>query len=134
MNRRSFLARLGGFLLAVGFGAAVARGAATTEELIREAITSRRSLRLTYAGHPRLVEPHALGVTPGGHRAIVVWQFGGTSRTAPPTGWRTFHLNAMSDVQRTVRGFKVRPDYQPRKLGLRTIEIDVQPEAPAGNR
>ncbi len=134
MNRRSFLARFGGCLLGLSWAATVARGALSTEDLIRDAIKRRRSLHLTYAGHSRMVEPHALGITPGGHRAIVVWQFGGTSRTNPPTGWRTFHLNAMSDVQLTVRSFTVRPDYQPRKIALRTIELDVQPEEPAPNR
>lgn len=134
MNRRAFLARFGGCLLGLGWGATVAHGALSTEDLIREAIKRRRSLRLTYAGHPRLVEPHALGVTPGGHRAIVVWQFGGTSRSDPPTGWRTFHLNAMSEVQLTVRSFTVRPGYQPRKLALRTIELEVQAEEPAVSR
>lgn len=134
MNRRSFLARFGGCLLGLGLAAPVARGALSAEDLIRDAITRRRRLRLTYAGHSRMVEPHALGVTPGGHRAIVGWQFGGTGRTSPPTGWRTFRLNAMSDVQPMVRSFTVRADYRPHKIALRTIELDVQPEEPAGNR
>lgn len=131
MNRRTFFRRATAVFL--GFVAGASRLAGSTvPDLVREGIGSRRSLRFTYAGHVRLVEPHALGRTPGGHRALIAWQFGGTSRQTPPTGWRTFLLSEMHGVQITVRTFKVRADYHRDRLPLRDIEADVVTESTRG--
>lgn len=92
---------------------------------MREGIRRQRSIRLRYAGHMRLVEPHAIGVSAGGHRALLAWQVEGGSRSDPPTGWRTFLLSEISEVALTVRGFTAQPTYHPEKANLRDIELEV---------
>lgn len=73
----------------------------------------------------RLVEPHAIGTSAGGHRALLAWQVEGGSRSDPPTGWRTFLLSEIGDVALTVRGFTAQPTYRPEKASLREIELEV---------
>jgi predicted DNA-binding transcriptional regulator YafY len=132
VKRRAFLRHAAAALLGLFAGVSRVAAAPTATDQIRAAITAKRSLRFTYAGHVRHVEPHALGLTPGGHRALIAWQFDGTSRQTPPTGWRTFLLSEMHDVRMTVRTFRVRPDYHRERLPLRRIEADVQPDTAEG--
>lgn len=94
-------------------------------EQIRDAIRRQRTLRLRYGGFVRLVEPHALGLSAGGHRALLAWQIEGGSRSDPPSGWRTFLISEMTDVALTVRGFTPRPSYRGDRPTLRDIEIEV---------
>ena len=95
------------------------------DDVLRDGIRRQRSLRLRYGGHLRLVDPHAIGVTPGGHRALLAWQVEGGSRSDPPTGWRTFLLSEITEASATVRGFTVQTTYSREKAGLRAVEIDV---------
>ncbi|HLP26725.1 MAG TPA: hypothetical protein VK477_13675, partial [Acidobacteriota bacterium] len=99
--------------------------AGSTTELVREGIRRQRSIRLRYGGHMRLVEPHAIGISAGGHHALLAWQVEGGSRSDPPTGWRTFLLSEISEVTLTVRGFIAQPTYHPEKAKLREIELEV---------
>lgn len=94
-------------------------------DVVRDGIQRQRSLRIRYAGHMRLVDPHAIGVTAGGHRALLAWQVEGGSRSDPPTGWRTFLLSEIAEAAATVRGFTPQPTYSREKAGLRSIEVDV---------
>jgi hypothetical protein len=127
VNRRRFLWAI--FAAgAAGVGWPIrAAGAPANAEIVRDAILRLRVLRLRYGGFVRLVEPHALGLTAGGHPAMLAWQIEGRSRTAPPLGWRTFILSETHDVQLTVRGFARRPGYHRARSGLREIECDVSP-------
>lgn len=100
-------------------------------EIVRDGIQRMRVLRLSYGGFRRMVEPHALGLTAGGHPALLAWQIEGGSRTAPPHGWRTFILSETRELRLTVRGFTCRPSYQRDRSGLREIELDVSPADPA---
>lgn len=136
MNRRRFI----GLVCAAGAAwfvrpAAFAADAPAEEELVRDAIRRQRVLRLTYAGFTRLVEPHALGRTAGGHRALLAWQIEGGSRTHPPVGWRTFLVGEIADLRLTGRGFARRPGYRRDTSGLHEVEIEVTPsEDAATNR
>lgn len=98
---------------------------------MREAIQRQRVLRLRYGGHMRLVEPHAIGITTGGHRAVLAWQIEGGSRSDPPSGWRTFLLEDVSEAALTVRGFTRRPSYNRDKAALHAIELEVTPSEDA---
>ncbi len=124
---------LGGVTGAVPLGAANAEVA----DQVREAIQRQRVLKVTYGGFERLVEPHAVGTSIGGHRAVLVWQIEGGSKSDPPTGWRTFLVNELRQVIVTVRGFTPRPSYRREKSPLRTLEFDVfgraQDVVPPGN-
>lgn len=131
MNRRRFIQHLGGWTLGLGLGGRL-HAAADDDAKLREAIGRRRCVRFTYAGHVRWVEPHALGVTAGGHRALLAWQFAGTSRSQPATGWRTFLVGEIRGLQPTVRGFAPRADYRRETSPLRDIEGDVHTAAPGG--
>ena len=131
MNRRRFIQHLGAWTLGLGLGGRL-HAAADDDTKLREAIGRRRCVRFTYAGHVRWVEPHALGVTAGGHRALLAWQFAGTGRSQPPTGWRTFWVAEILGLQPTGREFAPRADYRREKSTLRDIECDVHTVAPAG--
>lgn len=127
MNRRDFLhAALG---LALWGVARPARAAGSDHaDIVRDAIRRQRALRLRYGGFSRLIEPHAIGVSAGGHRAVLAWQIEGGSRSEPPSGWRTFLLSEVSEVALTVRGFTPRPSYNRDKASLRDIELEVTRE------
>lgn len=129
VTRRAFLLHFGGILLGWMLLAPLAQGAADPE-VVREAIARKRSLRFTYAGHVRFVEPHVLGQSPGGHRAVLAWQFDGGSRSKQATGWRTFLLSEISDLQVTVRGFTPRPGIERERAALRSVEFEVTPPPP----
>lgn len=124
VNRRSFLHAAGLVVLAGGAGRLFA-AAAGAVEIVREGIRRQRTIRLRYSGHMRVVEPHAIGTSAGGHRALLAWQVEGGSRSDPPTGWRTFLLSEISDVTLTVRGFTPQATYRPEKASLREIELEV---------
>lgn len=129
MNRRQFIL---GLMCAgaTGLAAGSLDDAADPGDLLRDAIRRQRSLRLRYAGHLRLVDPHAIGVTAGGHRALLAWQVEGGSRSDPPTGWRTFLISEITAVTITVRGFTPQPTYTREKAGLHSIEVDVSANEP----
>lgn len=105
--------------------------AATANEVVRNGIQRQRVIRLRYAGHVRLIEPHAIGITTGGHRAVLAWQTEGGSRSDPPSGWRTFLIADISEATLTVRGFARRASYNRDKAALRSIEIEVTPSESA---
>ncbi len=67
-----------------------------SEKLILRAIRDRRLIEFRYNGEPRTVEPYRLG-TDGGRLRLVGWQ----SRK----GWRSFHVDAMEDLEVTDRTF-----------------------------
>lgn len=130
MNRRRFIGLLGAALAALL--PASARAAATgaqLNEILREGIRRQRVIRLSYRGFTRLVEPHALGLSAGGHRALLAWQIEGGSKSDPPTGWRTFFVEELRSATLTVRGFKPRPGYRADRSGLRAIEVEVERSA-----
>ncbi len=124
VNRRIFL-RVAGWAVFAWCARPALAATAGAIDIVREGIRRQRSIRLRYAGHMRLVEPHAIGVSAGGHRALLAWQVEGGSRSDPPTGWRMFLLSEISDVALTVRGFTAQPTYHPEKANLREIELEV---------
>ncbi len=124
VNRRVFLRATGWAVFACCARPVLATTAGAVD-IVREGIRRQRSIRLRYAGHMRLVEPHAIGISAGGHRVLLAWQVEGGSRSDPPTGWRTFILSEISDVALTVRGFTAQPTYHPEKANLREIELEV---------
>lgn len=127
MDRRQFIQ---GLLLfgATSLTVELTAAGADQADLLREAIRRRRSVHLRYGGHLRIVDPHALGVTVGGHRALLAWQIEGGSRSDPPTGWRTFLLSEITEATATGRSFTPRSDYHPERANLRDIEVEVARE------
>lgn len=118
--------RRGFLLLLAGLGLLLVNSpAAEPREPLREAIQRQRVLKVNYGGYDRLIEPHALGTTAGGHAALLAWQIEGGSKSDPPTGWRLFVLSDLHQVTITVRGFTPRTSYRREKSPLRTLELDV---------
>lgn len=128
MTRRSFLLAV----LVTAFGQLTPGvHAATANDVLREGIQRRRVIRLRYGGFLRLVEPHAIGLTTGGHRALLAWQIEGGSRSDPPNGWRTFLLAEISEAALTVAGFTRRASYSRDESTLHAIELEITPSEPA---
>lgn len=88
------------------------------ERVICDAITARRLLRLDYAGTSspgvRVVEPHAVGTTPGGSVVLQAWFLEGDSASAEGPGWRTYLLEHMTEAAALDNTFAgPRPGYRP---------------------
>lgn len=74
------------------------------EKLIQQAISAKKLIEFIYSGHPRLVEPHVLGVN-GGVTQILGYQVGGSSSSGGIPEWRRFDLPRMSGVKLTSTSF-----------------------------
>jgi hypothetical protein len=66
---------------------------------ICHAIEGRRLLMFGYGDAVRVVEPHLYGVTTTGQEALSGWLRPGWSRVDPDGGWRTFHADALENLQ-----------------------------------
>jgi hypothetical protein len=78
------------------------------------AIRNRRLLRFRYRGHPRTVEPHILGDTAKGDRALSAYQVSGGSQSGQHAGWKLFYVDEIVSLSILKRGFSgPRPDYNP---------------------
>ena len=69
--------------------------------MILTAIREKRLLTFAYDQHPRTVEPHAYGRTREGRLALRAYQTAGGSKSAPPPGWRLFHVDDMQGLTLT---------------------------------
>lgn len=132
MNRRGFLrAAVAAGLALVGRNPGRAQALSGREEnperIIRAALREHRILGFNYHGHARRVEPHALGRVKDGRRALLAWQTAGSSRSAPPPGWRTFLLAEIEDLRTAPGKFEPRPDYRPERNHFNEILAEVAP-------
>jgi len=132
MNRRGFLrAAVAAGLALVARGPGQARTSSAPEEtggeLIRTALREHRVLEFKYHGHERRVEPHALGRVTDDRLALLAWQAAGSSRSAPPPGWRTFVVAEIEGLRVAPEKFSPRPDYRPEKTQLKEILAEVAP-------
>jgi len=62
-------------------------------QIICDAIHNRRVLKFTYHGHPRVVEPHAYGLSQAENEVIRCYQTGGTSRSGKMPDWKLFEID-----------------------------------------
>jgi len=63
-----------------------------------DAIKNRNILTFTYRGHPRVVEPHAYGVTTAGNDALRCFQTAGTSRKNKVPDWKLMTVREISNL------------------------------------
>ena len=68
------------------------------ERLLCDAIASLRLVSFALKGHRRIAEPHDYGAICGARR-LFFHQVGGTSRSAPATGWRWAALGEIADLR-----------------------------------
>lgn len=74
------------------------------EQLILQAIASKKLIEFSYHGHARLVEPHVLGVC-GGVTQLLGYQVGGSSSSGSIPDWRRFDLPTILDLKLTSTSF-----------------------------
>jgi len=69
----------------------------TTDEMIRWAITEKKSLEFDYDGYPRIVEPHVYG-RKNEKNGILVYQLRGQSSDGE-LGWKRMHMKKMANMR-----------------------------------
>ncbi|WP_150426992.1 hypothetical protein [Dechloromonas sp. CZR5] len=74
------------------------------EQLIQQAITTKKLIEFLYSGHPRLIEPHVLGVN-GCVTQVLGYQVGGSSSSGGISEWRRFDLPKISGLKLTSTSF-----------------------------
>jgi hypothetical protein len=77
------------------------------EQLILQAIATKKLIKFTYAGYSRVVEPHVLGVN-AGITQVLGYQVGGSSSSGNIPEWRRFDLSKIIDLQLTASSFSGR--------------------------
>lgn len=107
--------------------------AITARDLLLQAIHERRVLTFVYRGHPRVLEPHACGVSTKGEAVLHGYQTAGGSASRPPPGWRTFLVAEIRDVTLGAETFVgARDGYSPNELRLDPLWAEL-PAAEAGD-
>lgn len=64
-------------------------------ELIKQAITNKKLIEFLYKGHPRVIEPHVLGVNDNVTQ-VLGFQVGGSSSTGRIPEWRRFDVQKIA--------------------------------------
>lgn len=55
-------------------------------------------LTIWYGGGPRLIEPHAYGLSKKGRELLKAYQVSGYSNSGHPTGWKTFRVDKITAI------------------------------------
>ena len=95
-------------------------------QTICNAILNRHVLKFTYHGHPRVVQPHAYGLSRKGKEVIRCYQTGGTSDsdTVPP--WRLMEVAQIESLAVTEELFVgVRIGYEKGDKHMSTIFCEL---------
>lgn len=71
---------------------------------IEQAILNKVLVEFSYSGHPRLIEPHVLGIN-GGVLQVLGYQVGGSSSSGGIPEWRRFDLPKISGLRVTAKTF-----------------------------
>lgn len=72
-------------------------------QIICDAIHNRQMLEFTYHGHPRVVEPHAYGLSLARNEVIRCYQTGGTSRSGEV--WKLLKVDEIESLTVTEKHF-----------------------------
>lgn len=90
------------------------RHAKLAQPLIAEAIATQHLLQLDYAGSTRIVEPHIYGLDAQGREVLSAYQVTGGSISGETTGWKTFEIAKVTDVEVLAAHFsRPRREYNP---------------------
>lgn len=68
-------------------------------------------LTIWYGGGPRLIEPHAYGLSKKGKELLKAWQVSGHSNSRRATGWKTFRLDRITAILPAPEPFQLQPDW-----------------------
>ncbi len=81
---------------------------------ICSAIENRQVLAFNYDGYPRVVEPHAYGLSKTGKDMLRAYQVAGESKSDPTLGWRPFLVKKIKNLTILDQTFTgTRPLYNP---------------------
>lgn len=95
-------------------------------QIIRSAIEELKILAFTYDGQPRVVEPHALGVTTKGNEAMRCYQTEGGSNSGKVPGWHLMKIEKIVGLQSTEEKFSgPRTGYKKGDSQLPTIYTEL---------
>ena len=95
-------------------------------QVICNAIYNRRVLKFTYHGHPRVVEPHAYGLSRAENEVLRCYQIGGTSDSGRVPCWRLMVVDRIESLTVTKQHFdNVRPGYARGDKGMSTIFCEL---------
>ncbi len=95
-------------------------------QVICGAIHNRCVLKFTYHGHPRVVEPHAYGLSRTRKEVIRCYQTGGTSRLEKVPDWRLMKVAQIESLNVTEEHFVgERPGYARGDKGMPTIFCEL---------
>jgi hypothetical protein len=67
-------------------------------QTISQAIVGRKLLSFSYHGLPRVVEPHAYGISTRGNDVIRCFQVGGKSESGEAFGWKLMRTDEMTNL------------------------------------
>lgn len=91
-------------------------------DIIIEAIESRKLLEFYYKNHHRIVEPHTFGISSKGNENLSAFQIDGTSERNNVPDWGLFTIDKIIDLKILNESFVgTRPKYT--KGDSRMIEI-----------
>jgi len=95
-------------------------------QIICNAIYNRCVLKFTYHGHPRVVEPHAHGLSQARNEVIRCYQTGGTSRSGKVPDWKLMRVDRIESLAVTKTHFVgVRNGYVKGDKGMSTIFCEL---------
>ena len=93
---------------------------------ICSAISGRRLLSFSYHGFPRIVEPHAHGVSKAGNDVMRCFQVSGGSESGKVVDWKLMLVDEMSGLSVLNDTFSgPRPGYQPGDRGMVEIYCEL---------
>lgn len=102
-------------------------------EIICNAIRSRRRLRFIYDGYERIVEPHVYGINTASHEAVRGWLVAGWSESEAAPGWRTYLVREMHEVHALAQGFDApREGYVADDRQMRQVYCRLEAASAAG--
>ena len=95
------------------------------QQLIEKAIRSKSVVSFTYSGHPRIAEPHVLGIKDGAVQ-LLGYQIGGSSSSGGSLPeWRRFDLAKISGLSIEGQNFPGRRSFPSGKRHAWDSEIAV---------
>ncbi len=95
-------------------------------QIIRDAVLNRSVLEFTYHGHPRIVEPHAYGLSLKQNEVVRCYQTGGTSDSGTVPCWRLMEIDEIESLSMTGQHFVgERIGYKKGDKGMSTIFCEL---------
>ena len=100
-------------------------------QILAEAIRAKRQVIARYGGEERVFSPHALGTKRGAYH-VLVYQYGGGSRTGLPPGgeWRCLDLAGLSDLRPEPGAWHTAPNVFNPQSCLDEVEVVADPLPP----